>query len=128
MPTVRLTDRAVAAAKPAPGQRLELWDEVTPGLCLRVTEKGLKSFAYRYRTDDGRQPRLKLGDFSRTFGLAEARLMAERIRMQVRDGADPSGDRKRRRIEARAQPLKTFDNLADAFLEASEAGHWRPRL
>ena len=127
MATVRLTDRAVAAAKPAPGQRLELWDEVTPGLCLRVTEKGQKSFAYRYRTDDGRQPRLKLGDFSRTFGLAEARLAAERIRMQVRDGADPSGDRKRRRIEARAQPLKTFDDLADAFLEASEAGHWRPR-
>lgn len=127
MPTMRLTDRAVAAAKAAPGKRVEIWDEVTPGMCLRVTENGQKSFGFRYRTDDGRQPRVKLGDYSRTFGLAEARRAAEAMRMGVRDGADPAGERKRRRVEARNEPIKTFNDMADAFLTASELGHWRPR-
>ncbi|HWK32121.1 MAG TPA: integrase arm-type DNA-binding domain-containing protein [Hyphomicrobium sp.] len=127
MASGKLTDKAVAAAKALPGKRLELWDTGTPGLCLRVSEGGRKMFLYRYRTIDGRQPRLTLGAYSSAYGLAEARADADRIKVQVRDGEDPAGEKRRERTAARAQPLKTFDDLADAFLTASELGHWKPR-
>lgn len=128
MATVKLTDKAVLAARAEAGKRLELWDANTPGLCLRVTDSGRKVFVYRYRTEDGRQPRLTLGTYSQqAFTLADAREAAARIRVQVQDGNDPAGERKRRKAFAKAQPLKTFNDLADAFLEASENGQWRPR-
>ena len=57
MAKVNLTDRTVSAAKAAPGERLEIWDALTPGLALRVTDRGVKSWILRYRTLDGRQPR-----------------------------------------------------------------------
>ena len=50
MAKVNLTDRAVTAAKAALGQRFEIWDAMTPGLCLRVTDAGVKSWVLRYRT------------------------------------------------------------------------------
>lgn len=126
MATVKLTDKSVVSAKAKAGQRLELWDSSTPGLCLRVTGSS-KVFVYRYRTEDGRQPRLTLGDYSPAFTLADAREAAQRARVQVRAGGDPAEERRRGRALAKAQPLKTFNDLADAFLLASERGEWRPR-
>jgi len=124
---VRLTDKVVQAARAEPGKRLELWDATSVGLCLRVGETGRKVWIFRYRSEDGRQPRLTLGVYSPAFGLAEARAAASRVRMQVQEGADPAAERKKRKAEAVAQPLKTFSDLADAFLEASRTGLWRPR-
>lgn len=127
MPTVKLTDKAVQAAKVADGKRLELWDQATPGLCLRVSDSGSKVWVYRYRTDSGRQPRMTLGSHSAAFGLADARAAAARARVEVQNGKDPADEKKRRRVLAKAQPLKSFDDLADAYLEACEKGHWKPR-
>ena len=40
-----LTDRAIASAAPAaPGKRRLLWDAIVPGLALRVTNRGARSF------------------------------------------------------------------------------------
>jgi hypothetical protein len=127
MATVKLTDRAVLAAKPDNGKRLEIWDTATPGLCLRVGENGKKVFVYRYRTEDGRQPRVTLGAYSSAFGLADARAAAARLRVDVHAGKDPAGERRQRIAKARAQPLKTFNDLADAYFAACESGYWRPR-
>lgn len=127
MATVKLTDKAVQAAKAAKGQRLELWDATTPGLCLRVSDTGRKAFFYRYRTDDGRQPRMALGAYSRAFGLADAREEVERLRPTIRKGGDPAGERKQVKLAAKAQELKTLNDLADVFLLASEKGVWKPR-
>lgn len=81
-----LTDRAVAAAKADSG-RLERWDLRSPGLCLRVTDRGVKTWIYRYRVPDGRQPRFTIGKFP-SIGLKEqggrAHLAWER---HPRDGA-----------------------------------------
>jgi integrase len=106
-------------------------------LCLRVSNPNdavdddsgppKKVWVWRYRTLDGRQPRLTLGDYSAKFGLKWAREQVEELRVQVRRGEDPAGARKRARLEAKAQPLKTFDDLADAFLTACEKGRWKPR-
>jgi integrase len=134
MATLKLTDKTVQATKPQPKERIELWDESTPGLCLRVSnptdqEDGpfRRVWVWRYRALDGRQPRLTLSDYSQKHGLKWARDRVEELRVEVRRGADPAGELQRMRAAAKAQPLKTFDDLADAYLTACEKGHWKPR-
>lgn len=126
MAKIKLTDRTAAAARAA-GQRLELWDEQTSGLCLRVSAQGKKVWIYRYRTLDGRQPRLTLGDYSERHGLKWAREEVEELRVRVRKGDDPAGERKLARAQAQNEPLKTFNDLAAAYFVACEKGHYRPR-
>jgi integrase len=110
---------------------VELWDDATTGLCLRVSAGSdgtqAKAWFWRYRALDGRQPRLKLADYSETHGLKWARLEVEELRVRVRKGDDPANVKRTERAKAKAEPLKTFNDLADAFLIASERGHWKPR-
>jgi integrase len=128
MATSKLTDKAVAAARVAKGtSRRELWDEQTPGLCLRVSDSGKKVWVYRYRTLDGRQPRLSLGDYSQSHGLKWAREEVEDLRVRVRKGEDPASARRIAKRQAMAEPLRTFNDLADAYLIACEKGHWQPK-
>jgi integrase len=132
--TLVLTDKAVRAAKAKAGERLELWDATTPGLCLRVSGIADKAavrqrrvWVYRYRTLDGRMPRLTLGDFTDRQGVKWAREQAADHRAAVRKGADPSGERRRKRTEARLRTIRTFNDLADAYLAACRAGDWMPK-
>lgn len=124
MPTVVLTDRTVASAKAETG-RLELWDLRTPGLCLRVTSRGVKTWIFRYRTPDGRQPRYTIGQVP-AFGLKDARVRAAEIDKEVSLGGDPATDRRQARIEVPATP-KTFNELADLYFAACESGEWKPK-
>ncbi len=126
MARANLTDKAVRAAKAPKGKRLEIWDGGCKGLCLRASDLG-KSFYFRYRAASGRQPRVKLGDFTDQFGLAEARLKANRMRVQVQDGGDPAAETRKERARAKADAANTFGDLADKFLEASEKGEWKPK-
>ena len=43
MATIKLTDKTILATRPAPKERVELWDETTPGLCLRVSNPTAKN-------------------------------------------------------------------------------------
>lgn len=126
MAKLNLTDKTVRAARAPAGQRLELWDTGCKGLCLRVSDSG-KAWFFRYRAPDGRQPRVKLGDFSDAFGLADARLKANRLKVEVSDGKDPAAESRKAKAAAKAETIKSFDSLADAFLEASERGDWKPK-
>lgn len=119
-----LTDRAVAAAKADSG-RLELWDLRSPGLCLRVTDRGVKTWIYRYRAPDGRQPRFTIGKFP-SIGLKDARVRAAELERDVALGGDPAMERRTARIEIKEAP-KTFDDLADAYFDACAAGEWKPK-
>lgn len=126
MAKMNLTDKAVRAAKADASQRLEMWDTGCKGLCLRVSDSG-KAWFYRYRAPDGRQPRVKLGDFSDEFGLAAARTKANRLRVAVQEGRDPAAETRKAKAAAKAETIRTFDALADAFLDASERGDWKPK-
>ena len=126
MAKVNLTDRAVTAAKAALGQRLEIWDAMTPGLCLRVTDAGVKSWVLRYRTLDGRQPRLKIGDAAH-MGLRAARLEAGRLKNEIDKGADPQGEKRKARVMAKGLTVRTFGDLAAAYWVACETGEWKPK-
>lgn len=128
MAKVRLTDKYVAAISAAEGSRLEVFDQHPQGagLMLRVTDAGLKTWMVRYRTDDGVQRRFSLGLYP-DVSLTDARVRAAEARGQARDGKDPAGAKRRRRAEAKAQPIKTYDDLAEAYFTASENGEWKPR-
>lgn len=139
MPIENLTEKRCSGAKAEPGQRLELWDANVKGLCLRVSGD-TKSWVFRYRRSDGSQPRLKLGTFTpgtkdvvddsgevRAFTLAGARARARKLRTIIDDGGDPAGEKRRAIAEAKAQPLKTFGDLAEAYFRACERGDWKPK-
>jgi integrase len=125
MATKNLTDKTIQAAKAPKAGRVELWDAKTPGLCLRVTPR-LKTWVYRYRTADGRQPRFRLGEYP-AMKLADAQTAARTHRNAVQGGGDPQGERRRKNAEARAQPLKTLADLWEAYRTACETGEWKPR-
>lgn len=126
MAKVNLTDRTVSATKAKPGERVELWDALTPGLCLRVTDNGVKSWVLRYRAADGRQPRLKIGDANR-MTLKAARIEAGRLKDLIFKGGDPQAERRQARAAAKAVTVRTFGDLMDAYWLACEAGTWKPK-
>ena len=124
----RLTDKYVAAVTAAAGTRLEVFDQhpLGAGLMLRVTPNGQKTWMVRYRTDDGQQRRFSLGLYP-DVPLAEARSRASAARGEARDGKDPAAAKRQRKAEAKAQPLKTFDDLGEAYFIACQNGEWKPR-
>lgn len=125
MPTMNLTDRIVMSAAVKAGNRLELWEATTPGLCPRVTKTGVKTWIFRYRTPNGKQPRYTIGQVP-AFGLKDARVRATEIDRQVANGGDPAMDRRDARLEVEEIPT-SFDGLATAYFTACETGEWKPR-
>jgi integrase len=87
MPSVKLTAMTVAKLKPPANGRVEHWDAVLPGLGLRVTDKGAKSWTVLYRVGV-RQRRATLGRYP-LMSLAEAREKAGELLAAVSTGIDP---------------------------------------
>lgn len=89
----RLTDDKISSLSAAPaGKRIEIFDTVLPGLVLRVTDKGVKSFAVRYRHGSrtlrytiGRTPPLK---------LKKARELAHSRLAMARQGQNPMDEKR----------------------------------
>jgi integrase len=125
-PSDKLTDAAVRTAKAKAGERLELWDAQKPGLCLRVTDQGRKTWVLRYRTVDGRQPRMTLGTYP-ALKIADARELADDALRSVRRGGDPAGEKRKAKVAAKAQPVKSLEDLARVYFLACETGEWCPR-
>ena len=125
----RLTMRAIASAKPRPGKRVMLADG--GNLLLQVTGKPdgkfSRSWIFRYERD-GKRHDLGLGPLD-TLSLAEARIRARDLRIQLLDGVDPRGVREQRRAERLAQLSQrarqmTFRACALRCIEGHEGG-WR---
>jgi integrase len=125
MPEMRLTERQCAAAVAPQGSRLELQDTYLRGLALRVTDRGSKSWVVRYRTPKG-QSRFTIGPFP-AVSLADAREEARKVIPAAKGGGDPAADKRKARVRARTNPIKTFNDLADAYLEACKNGEWMPK-
>ena len=95
---VKFTDSWLKAVKPVPGQRTEYRDTDCPGLILRVTEKGAKSFSFGYRfgTKYKRQTIGKYPDIS----LKNARQRVTQSKAQLAQNLDPLSSHKEKK-EAR---------------------------
>lgn len=122
MPRVKLTDRFVAGLKTS--VRTSYFDTKAAGLALRVTPKGVKTWAFVYRLG-GRGPQwLTLGTYP-AMGLADARTAALDHRHSVDvEGRDPREEEKAERaaiVAAEATPVAaapavfTFADLARLY-------------
>ena len=87
MPRVVLTDRFCATAKPL-GTRTNYFDAKVPGLALRVTENGHRSWSYLF-TSPRRQARAGHDGSYPATSLASARGKALESRGHVEGGQDP---------------------------------------
>lgn len=109
MSKLRLTDPFIRH-HPAPNKRIEIYDENTPGLALRITKTGHKSFVYRYRFND-KVKRYTIGSYSK-MSLKEARNEAGELAYKVNHGIDPMEEKKERK--KRPEPKK-FEYLVEQY-------------
>jgi integrase len=108
----RLTDRGVERLRPPAAGRLQIPDAVTPGLWLRVTPNGAKSWSILYRLP-GRivSQRLTLGRWP-AISCGDARKLASEALVKVAKGADPAAAKRERR-HANGD---AFEHVAEAWL------------
>jgi Arm DNA-binding domain len=96
-----LTDATCKTKPPATG-RLEIADLRQAGLALRITSNGARSFAFRFRHPDTRQPlRITIGTYPTTT-LEAARKRAREMAAQVEAGISPI---EHKRVEREKKPL-----------------------
>lgn len=126
MPATKLTSRFCESVAPNAGRQVAYPDTLARGLELRVSGDGRKVWSLRYRTAVGRQARMTLGTFP-SIDLAEARRLTAEHGGKIAGGADPAAAKRQTKHLARTKPIKTFDDLADAYLAACAAGVWRPK-
>lgn len=100
-----------------PSGRMEIEDEVCPGLLLRVTPRGVKSFSVIYRVPGeggvsvqgrllaGKQHRITLGS-TPPLGLKDAREQARQIIQVATEGRDPRDERRERNLIRHANTFK----------------------
>ena len=108
-----LTVKLVEQAKPEEA-RYEIWDKIQPGLGLRISEAGIKSWVLLYRLA-GKQRRMTLGRFP-TIDLKAARQIARDALIQVQGGIDPVEQREEAETKAAAERANTFAHLAARYL------------
>ena len=86
-----LTDRGIAALKPAPiGKRQLIWDALVPGLAVRVTDKGSKAFVLVGRFPGSKHPTARALGKVGAISLEDARHRAREWLGLVTKGLDPA--------------------------------------
>src|SRR3982074_2857172 len=114
-----LTDRSLKALKPSPAGRFTVWDALMPGMAVRVSAKGKRSFyAVKRRTGDPLPTWARLGVYP-VMTLAEAREAARQALSTLIAGQHPKtvAQENRRAAEAHAREAEasTFKAIAEAF-------------
>ena len=125
---IALTDRSLQALKPAPdGARQTVWDAMMPGLAVRVSGLGKRSFYAVKRRAGDVQPTWALLGVYPIMTLGEAREAARQALTALMAGQHPKtlAEEKRKVIEAAAREAEanTFAAVANAF-----ARQYLPRI
>ena len=113
-----LTDAAVSRFRlPAEGQD-EHWDAAVPGLGIRVTSKGRRSWVLMKRLKVGKKAlvRFTLGEYP-TMTLAAARTKAGRYVEIINAGGDPREEAEREIAVTEARRRNTFEIVTGEFIE-----------
>ncbi|MGH1370311.1 MAG: tyrosine-type recombinase/integrase [Maritimibacter sp.] len=102
----KLTTKFIEGQKPDPSKRLDFRDELMPGLVLRISTSGTKTFCLHKRIN-GKMRRLTIGRFP-IMSLADARERARQVLYEIETGRfeDQTG------IEIEAKP-KLGDVIPD---------------
>jgi integrase len=114
VPTKKLTDLFVERVLVPVGGRVEYFDAGFPGLALRVTENGRKSWSLFYRFN-GRLRRFTIGRYP-AIKPTQARREAITALERVRQGIDPAEEKRARRDKPLPE-AETFESLAQDYLE-----------
>lgn len=113
------TDREVKAATSKGLPRIDYRVRGAPGLQLRVTERGTKTWAVAYKSPaTGKWTKFALGEYDRV-GLAEARIRAADLTAEVRKGRDPVHDKRQEQL------AETFEQLAMRYQREHETRNAR---
>lgn len=113
MPRRALTAASVERIKPPASGQVEHFDKGFPGLALRVSYGGARSFVFFYRTG-GRLRRMTLGQHP-AMSLAQARDAWRQARVDVAKGIDPAQARQRE------TPAMGFAAVAEEWLKRDQA-------
>lgn len=124
MPTVNLTARFVANAPVPTRGRVEYFDKLTPGLALRITPNGARSWTLLYR-HAGRKRRLTLGTPEK-ITLADARDLAADALKLVAKGKDPA--KAKRDARAPGTVADMVDEFNKRYLKQLRSGAETKRL
>jgi len=112
MPTVKLTARTIAAARPPRSGRLELFDVDLPGFCIRITPNDRRTACVFYRVGS-RLRRATLGTLP-PLSLADARELAREALRQAALGHDPASARRE------AREALTVAGLVKDYIEGGQ--------
>ncbi len=108
----KITKRVVDAAD-ARAERFIVWDTECKGFGLLVLPTGIKSYIYKYRTAEGQQRRITIGQHG-ALTPDQARKTAEDHREVVRGGGDPLGEKRALR------EAMTIGDILDAYLASED--------
>jgi len=102
---------------------------ISDNLYLQIREQGTRSWLFRYWV--GGKPKVIGLGATKDVTLAQARDKAERLRIAVRDGADPAAEkktakaaRKAEQAGASAASVPTFEECAREYINSHEAS-WK---
>jgi len=112
----KLTAASVERINPPRDGRVEVWDAIVPGLMLRVSKSGSKSWSVVYRVAGShrRVRRMTLGKMP-IIDLSRAR-DAARTALEVAANGDDPANKKRLMLEGKSNArLKTFGWLVDEY-------------
>lgn len=108
---INFTKAAIDALPlPEQGKRIEYWDSKTPGLQVRVTSTGVRTFYLRRRIKGGQAERVIIGKYP-DFTITQAREKAGEINFDIAKGANPAEIKRGRKAEL------SFANLFADYLE-----------
>ena len=118
MPRKTLTDRTLKSLKPAPqGKHYDRWDAVVPGLGVRVSDTGTKTFVLMKRYGGSANPtRRRLGIYG-GITLDEARAKARLWQSLLDRGIDPRAEEKRQRDAELRKQENSFAAVAEQFIK-----------
>jgi integrase len=100
------------------GRTMTQTDGTIPGLTVTVSKTGLAAWVLRYYAQ-GKRKETTIGQFP-TWGTADAREKAKKLRQAVDDGVDVALEKQRRKQESLS--AITVDLLAAEYFEKAEKG------
>lgn len=110
-----LTELRIKSLKPAEKEYTE-WDGQVPGLGVRVSPKGKKTFTLLYWDSDKKKQRLGVGTFP-IISLSEARAKAREALASVSlKNANPAAEKRERKIEQK-KTNQTFETVFNEYIE-----------
>jgi integrase len=115
MPRIKITNAVLERLKPPAVGQVDYFDSAYPGLALRITAKGVKSWTYFGRVH-GKIKRATLGRYP-DLSLAKARRKAGETADAMRQGIDPAAAKRAQRAAVR----DNFEGVLTEWLKRDQA-------